>query len=180
MKQAASMIMAVFLVLGSHAAYGGGQMKDMRITSQAFKANAGIPPKYTCDGENINPPLRIEGVPEGAKSLALILDDPDAPHGDWVHWVVWNINPRTTEIKEGSAPEGAVQGTTDFKKRSYGGPCPPSGTHRYFFRLYALDTTLDLGPRSGKKEVEKAMRGHVISQAELMARYEKKREPAMK
>lgn len=122
----------------------------MKITSPSFQENAFIPSKYTCDGENINPPLVISDVSADAKSLALIVDDPDAPVGTFVHWLVWNIPPRVGEIKEGSLPEGSIQGTNDFGKKEYGGPCPPSGTHRYFFRLYALNQELNL-PEGAKR-----------------------------
>jgi len=119
-------------------------MSGFQITSPVFENNGFIPKKYTCDGVDINPQLLIANVPSETKSLALIVDDPDAPAGTWVHWVVWNISPQTHEIKENSVPNGANQGLNDFRKRSYGGPCPPSGTHRYFFKLYALDTILTL------------------------------------
>ena len=112
----------------------------LAVSSPVFKNNGTIPSKYTCDGVNINPPLFIEHVPAGAKSLALIVDDPDAPAGIWVHWVLWNIHPETKEIRENSVPNGAQQGMNDFRKRSYGGPCPPSGTHSYIFIIYALNT----------------------------------------
>lgn len=145
-----------------------------RISSTVFENNGGIPVKFTCDGMDINPPLVIHGVPAGAKSLALIVDDPDAPRGMWVHWVVWNIDPKTTEIREDSVPKGGVQGMNDFRKKDYGGPCPPSGTHRYYFKLYALDTQLNLGVNSEKADLEKAMQGHIISQAQIMGTYKRK------
>lgn len=143
----------------------------MRIYSSAFQDNTLIPEKYTCDGQNVNPPLKFENVPAAAKSLALIVDDPDAPRGTWVHWVVWNIDPKTTEIKEHSVPAGAHQGVTDFKRNDYGGPCPPSGTHRYFFKLYALDTMLPLSQRTTKADLEKAMQGHIIEKTETVGLY---------
>lgn len=139
----------------------------MKLTSSAFEHEGGIPDKYTCRGEDINPQLDIEEIPEGAKSLVLIMDDPDAPRGLWVHWVVWNI-PIVSKIDENSVPEGAVQGLNDFNKYEYGGPCPPSGTHRYFFKVYALDTKLDLDAESRKEDVEKAMQGHILAKAELI------------
>ncbi|HLC65665.1 MAG TPA: YbhB/YbcL family Raf kinase inhibitor-like protein [Candidatus Nanoarchaeia archaeon] len=142
----------------------------LTLTSPAFRHNSEIPAKYTCRGQDINPQLDILGVPKNAKSLVLIVDDPDAPMGMWVHWVVWNI-PIVTSIKENSIP--GVQGMNDFGKKDYGGPCPPSGTHRYFFKLYALDTTLTL--REGrKKDVEKAMEGHIIEKTVLVGLYKKK------
>jgi hypothetical protein len=143
----------------------------MTITSPAFKNNKHIPAKYTCDGENVNPPLEIKDVPGNAQSLVLISDDPDAPGGTWVHWTVWNIDPKTTEIAENSVPEGAVEGVTDFGKPGYGGPCPPPGTHRYFFKLFALDTKLDLSENTTAKDLEAAMEGHIIEKAELIGLY---------
>jgi len=146
------------------------QMGDLKLTSTAFENNKRIPAKYTCDGDDISPPLKIEGVPENAKSLVLIVDDPDAPIGTWVHWVVWNI-PIVSEIKENSVPAGAVQGLNDFKKHDYGGPCPPSGTHRYMFKLYALDITLDINENSEKQDVENAIKGHILAQTKLIGLY---------
>jgi Raf kinase inhibitor-like YbhB/YbcL family protein len=116
----------------------------------------------------------MENVPQAAKSLALIVDDPDAPAGTWVHWVLWNISPSTKDLKENTVPQGAEQGMNDFRKRSYGGPCPPYGTHRYFFKLYALDTTLSLGPNTTKASLEKAMTGHIMAQGELIGLYKRK------
>lgn len=146
----------------------------LKISSPVFSHNDKIPAKYTCDGNDINPPLKIDGIPGPSKSLALIVDDPDAPAGTWVHWVVWNISPGTAEIKEHSVPENSVQGVNDFKKHEYGGPCPPWGQHRYFFKLYALDTVLKISPDSKKAVLEKAMKGHIISQAELTGLYKRK------
>ena len=148
--------------------------KIMKISSPAFENNSKIPEKYTCDGENINPPLKIEGVPKEAKSLVLIVDDPDAPIGTFLHWLVWNIPPETNFIEENSLPEGAVQGRNDFGKENYGGPCPPFGTHRYFFKVYALDKVFDLPPGSTLKEVEKEMEGHILDQAQLVGLYQKR------
>ena len=148
-------------------------MKPLNLSSPAFKHNGPIPSKYTCDGSDINPPLVIENVPPTAKSRALIVDDPDAPARTWVHWVLWNISPSTNDFGENTIPQAAEQGMNDFKKRSYGGPCPPSGTHRYFFKLYALDTTLLLGPHTTKAALEKAMQGHVVAQSELIGLYKR-------
>src|SRR5512143_3754692 len=145
-----------------------------RISSPLFADRGAIPPRYTCDGEDNNPPLTIENVPPEAKSLALIVDDPDAPAGTWVHWVVWNIDPVTTEIKENSLPPGTQEGISDFRKRGYGGPCPPGGTHRYFFKLYALDTMLTLGPKTTRALLEQAMKRHIVAQSELIGRYKRR------
>jgi hypothetical protein len=167
----AAIILLTFILFPSHNLefISKGTMK---ITS-VFE-NTEMPDKYTCNGENINPPLDIAEVPEGTKSLVLIVDDPDAPAGTWVHWVVWNIKPDTVRVEEGSVPENAVQGTNDFKKTEYVGPCPPSGTHRYFFKIYALDTELQLEQEATKSEVEAAMQGHILSQEKLVGLYSKK------
>jgi len=145
----------------------------MKLSSPAFENNQTIPSKYTCDGEDISPSLEISETPEGAKSLVLIIDDPDAPMGTWDHWIVWNITPLISSIEENSIPEGAVQGTNSFGKQPYGGPCPPSGVHHYRFKLYALDTRLELNPSSTKKDVEKAMEDHILDQAELIGLYQR-------
>lgn len=145
----------------------------MKISSPAFEANQIIPSKYTCDGENISPPLQITDIPANAKSLVLITDDPDAPAGTWTHWTVWNILPETKEIGENSAPIGAVEGVTSFGSKGYGGPCPPSGTHRYFFKLYALDKILDLPPSAKDSDIEKAMAGHILDKAEVVGLYKR-------
>jgi Raf kinase inhibitor-like YbhB/YbcL family protein len=145
----------------------------IKITSSAFSAGGTIPSKYACDGEDVNPPLQISAVPTDAKSLSLIVDDPDAPMGTWNHWLIWNIDPNITEIKENSIPKGGVFGTNDFGKLEYGGPCPPSGTHRYFFRLYALDAKLDLSEGAKRAELESAMKNHIIAQGQLMGKYSK-------
>jgi Raf kinase inhibitor-like YbhB/YbcL family protein len=143
----------------------------MKIMSPAFKENDSIPRKYTADDANVSPPLHIEDVPERAKSLALVVEDPDAPSGTFHHWVLFNINPRTADIHEGSVPVISTQGRTDFGDIEYGGPKPPSGEHHYFFNLYALDTVLSL-PRGAKAEdLEKEMKEHIIDQASLMGRY---------
>ncbi len=149
-------------------------MEALKLSSPAFKDNQMIPQKYTCDGADVNPPLTIGSAPSATKSLVLLVDDPDAPAGVWVHWVLWNVDPKTTEIREDSVPPGAGQGMNDFRKTDYGGPCPPSGTHRYFFKLYALDTLLEPGKGATKATVERAMKGHVIAEAVLMGRYQRK------
>jgi hypothetical protein len=143
-------------------------MVDMKITSSAFGHEGIIPTTYTCDGEDISPPLRIKNIPEGTKSLALIMDDPDAPGGTFTHWVAWNIEPQE-EIPADTRP--GPEGKNDFGNTGYGGPCPPSGTHRYYFKLCALDTTLDVAKGAPRKEVEDALEGHIIAVAELMGTY---------
>lgn len=150
-----------------------GKMSTMRVTSTAFKEGEMIPVIYTCKGKDINPPIQIADIPKETKSLALILEDPDAPMGTWVHWVMWNISPATREIAENSVPAGAVQGKNSWGKKEYGGPCPPSGVHRYFIKVYALDTLLTLSPSSREKDLEKAMQGHVITEGQLMGRAKK-------
>jgi Raf kinase inhibitor-like YbhB/YbcL family protein len=142
----------------------------LTVTSTAFEDEGYIPKKYTCEGENISPPLNIQGVPKAAKSLVLIMDDPDAPSGVFDHWVVWNIRP-TELIKENSLP--GTSGKNSMGKSGYTGPCPPSGTHRYFFKVYALDTLLDPGDDTDKKVVEQAIAKHVIAYGELMGLYKK-------
>ncbi len=147
----------------------------MKISSPAFEQNKMIPKKYTCDGEDLSPPLKFEDIPAGAVSLVLIVDDPDAPVGTFVHWTIWNIAPATTEIPQGSVPGEAQQGMTDFGKVGYGGPCPPFGTHRYFFKLAALDTPLQLPTSSRKSDIEAALGGHILAQAELIGLYSRQR-----
>ena len=151
----------------------------MQIASQAFEAGGMIPAKYTCDGPDLSPPLRWADPPAGTQSYALIADDPDAPVGMWVHWVLWNIPADASGLEENlsksaSLPNGAKQGTTDFRRIGYGGPCPPSGTHRYFFKLYALDTMLELPSSTTKRDLEGAMQGHILGQAELVGKYQRR------
>jgi Raf kinase inhibitor-like YbhB/YbcL family protein len=147
---------------------------QLKLISTVFSHNGHIPPQYTCEGKNINPPLTIENIPGGTKSLAIIVEDPDAPKGIFDHWVMWNI-PINAAIAEGSSP--GISGTNGFGKAGYGGPCPPSGVHRYFFKVYALDKELDLSPGAGKKELLDAMKGHVLAIAELMGLYQKHKHP---
>ena len=146
-------------------------MKALIVKSPAFEHQRTIPSKYTCDGNNINPPLTIEEIPESTKSLVLIVDDPDAPMGTWDHWVVWNIPP-TDKIQENSVP--GTQGLNSARRNSYSGPCPPSGTHRYFFKVYALDTQLSLSSNARKKEVENAMRSHILAHGDLVGFYSRR------
>jgi Raf kinase inhibitor-like YbhB/YbcL family protein len=148
----------------------------MHITSDAFSEGQTIPKKFTCDGPDVSPPLSWSDVPTGAQSLALIADDPDAPVGTWVHWVIYNMDANTRELPEGVEKKDelsiGLQGRNDFRRIGYGGPCPPPGKpHRYFFKLYALDTKLNLKSGATKAEVEQAMKGHILGQTELMGRY---------
>jgi Raf kinase inhibitor-like YbhB/YbcL family protein len=145
--------------------------KLLKISSTAFDDGGNIPEKYTCDGENINPPLDIKNIPEETICLALIVDDPDAPIGTWVHWITWNI-PVTHHIKENEVH--GTEGINDFQQYHYGGPCPPAGTHRYFFKVYALDSLLDLPPDTKKLQLEKAMSEHIIAFGELTGLYKRK------
>jgi hypothetical protein len=140
------------------------------LSSSAFENGRSIPGEYTCDEADVSPPLTFGEIPENAKSLALIMDDPDAPMGTWVHWVIWNILPNITGLSKGENIT-FPQGTNDFGKQEYGGPCPPSGTHRYFFKLYALDTMLELEAGATKNQLEEAMSGHIIAQGQLMGTY---------
>ncbi|MBI5728672.1 MAG: YbhB/YbcL family Raf kinase inhibitor-like protein [Candidatus Magasanikbacteria bacterium] len=143
----------------------------MQLTSSAFVHNGFIPKEYSCDGSGAHPPLEWSGVPTEAKSLALIVDDPDAPAGLWTHWLLWNIDPKTFEIKAGEAPTGAVQGKTSSGENQWCPPCPPAGTHHYRFKLYALDSALALAPVSIQKELEAALQGQVLGQTELVGLY---------
>lgn len=169
---------ALCLVAMAHAdaqaAKPGGKSMAISITSTAFHAGAPIPSKYTCEGENISPQLSWTGVPAGVKSLALICDDPDAPAGTWVHWVAFDLPVATSQLPEKqpaslSLPGGGRQGTNDFKRTGYGGPCPPPGkAHRYFFKLYALDAPVALKPGATKQELVRAMEGHIVAEGQLM------------
>ena len=145
----------------------------MKIVSTVFENNQMIPQKYTCDGENINPPLQIIDIPEGTKSLVLIVDDPDAPSGDWVHWLVWNIPPAIKFISENESPQGAIQGINDSGRQNYDGPCPPSGIHHYQFKIYALDTILNLPSNSRKKDLEKIIESHLLDKDILIGLYQR-------
>lgn len=146
----------------------------MEITSTAFANNKHIPSQYSCLGENINPPLSISKIPKNSKSLALLVDDPDAPVGDWVHWLVFNIKPTTQEIKENSIPANSVIGLNSSGRNQYEGPCPPSGTHHYYFKIYALDTVLDLDQTTTKEIFLKNISGHIVDQNELIGLFAKK------
>ncbi|MFQ5661627.1 MAG: YbhB/YbcL family Raf kinase inhibitor-like protein [Candidatus Paceibacteria bacterium] len=147
-------------------------MDTLKLTSKSFENNGNIPSRHTCDGEGISPELSIEGIDENAKSLVLIMDDPDAPSGTWDHWVKFNISTSTTQIKEGGEPDGA-SGVGTSGNREYFGPCPPDREHRYFFKLFSLDTELELEEGATKREVEKTMEGHILQQTELVGLYER-------
>ncbi len=157
----------------------GDRRMDIKITSSAFQDGGLIPAKYTCDGADVSPPLQWDTVPEGAKSIALICDDPDAPMGTFVHWVIFSLPAETRQLAEKvpadkTLPSGARQGTSDFGRVGYGGPCPPSGTHRYFFKIYALDAKVDLPAGARKSDLLKAMQGHILAQGQLIGKYKRR------
>lgn len=161
---------AVFLLAAPALCFATAQAK-LEVSSSTFAAGGDIPTQYSCKGEDMNPPLEIHGVPSAAKSLALIVDDPDAPGGLFTHWIVWNIAPSTLGIAQKSVPNGGVEGTNDFGKKGYGGPCPPSGTHRYVFHVFALDQKLDLHAGARRAALEKAIAGHIVARGELTGRF---------
>ena len=150
-------------------------MGTLQLESPAFQHNAALPSKYTCQGDEVNPPLTVSGVPAGTKTLALVMDDPDAPVPThvWDHWVVWNIDPAVKEIPEHSVPVGAVQGANSSGKSQYQGPCPPGGTHRYRFTIYALSDVLALAPGSNKETLLRTIQGKIIDQYTLIGLYKK-------
>ena len=175
-------LISIFLVIAGFITWKGfyknreaplqhSPVSIIKITSPAFEEGKTIPKKYSCDGEDINPPLHIDDVSDRAQSLAIILDDPDASAGVWNHWLVWNIDPMTREIKEGKLPKGALLGINDFEKLEYEGPCPTSGNHRYYFRVYALDTKLTLKQGLNRQSLDTAMEGHTIEKASLMGTF---------
>ena len=175
----------LFLVAGSLSAgvvagnKKGGETMALALTSGSFNSGADIPKKFTCEGQDASPALAWNSAPQGTVSFALIVDDPDAPAGTWVHWIVYDLPASTQQLPEGVAKTdevsgGGRQGINDFRKTGYGGPCPPPGKpHRYFFKIYALDSMLNLKPRASKKDVEQAMKGHVLAQAELMGKFQR-------
>jgi Raf kinase inhibitor-like YbhB/YbcL family protein len=177
--QAAIFCFLAGLIATSSVAAEKTKREIMQLTSTAFAEGASIPAKHTCDDRNVSPPLSWSGVPSGAKALVLIVDDPDAPSGTWVHWVLYDLPATVSELAEDVAKSqysaGAKQGLNDFKHLGYGGPCPPPGKpHRYFFKLYAVDVPLDLKPGLTGKEVERALEKHVIGQAQLMGTYKRR------
>ncbi len=145
----------------------------MRITSPAFRNGDRIPPEFTCDGDDVNPELHFDAVPAAAKSLVLIVDDPNSPSGNWLHWSLWNISPDVKVIETDDLPHGAREGETDFSEIGYGGPCPGYGEHMYRFAIYALDTMLEVSHGAPRHILEAAMQGHVISSAFLTGRYQR-------
>lgn len=164
--------------IGTASSDEGESSMTITITSPQFEDGAEIPAKYTCDGEDISPPLQIENIPQGTQSIALIGDDPDAPGGTWVHWVVFNLPPDVRELKENIPPDeelanGALHGRNSWGRLGYGGPCPPSGTHRYFFKCYALDTRLKQEAGIDKADLLRAMKGHILAEGRLMGTYRK-------
>ena len=146
----------------------------MKLESPVFNSGEFIPSKYTCDGENINPELNILDIPQETRSLVLVIDDPDAPGKTFVHWTVWNISPKVKTIREDTVPEEAIEGLTDFGRPGYGGPCPPSGIHHYHFKIFALDDFLSLDSSTTLGELMKALRNHVLDQAEIIGLYQRK------
>ncbi len=177
-------VLASLIVLISGGAQAGAADKPipgtMQLSCEAFAEGAEIPAKFTCDDKDVSPPLKWSGAPAGTKSFAVVVDDPDAPMGTWVHWVLYNLPGTETELSEGtprteSIPSGAKQGLNDFRKIGYGGPCPPPGKpHRYMFKVYALDAMLELKPGATKKQLEQAMGKHILAQAQLMGTYKRK------
>jgi hypothetical protein len=172
-------LLAVFVMLPFLQGRALGEedgMKKIAVTSSAFGKGGSIPPEFTCDGADMSPPIEWSGVPANAQSLAVIVDDPDAPSGDWAHWLVYDLPPDLTQLPAGISPEEKLfvsgsQGLTDFRKLGYQGPCPPGGEHRYFFKVYALDAMLSLKPGASKQELFQAMQGHVLAEGVLMGKY---------
>ena len=171
MKQILAVLLFIFLTSCSQSVIQN-KGDTMKITSPAFKEGGMIPAEYTCAGDDISPELNIEGVPASAKSLALIMDDPDAPAGTWDHWIVFNIPAAIKKIAKDTEPEG-IAGQNSWKKIGYGGPCPPSGVHRYYFKLYALDIKLELSQGATKPQLLSAMKGHILAEAKLMGKFQK-------
>ncbi len=152
---------------------------EIKLTSSAFEDGGMIPSKYTCDGDDVSPPLNWDNVPEEVRSIALICDDPDAPMGTWVHWVLFNLPAGARELSENvpadnTLADGARQGLTDFGRVGYGGPCPPGGTHRYFFKIYALDVQVELASTARKQDLLGAMEGHILAQGQLVGKYKRR------
>ena len=181
MKNAVSYLIVVLILsspLAGNTETKGGKDMKINVGSTVFTEGGMIPRQYTCDGEDISPPLSWSGIPKGTKSIAIIADDPDAPGGTWVHWLVYNLPPDLKGLPENvpaqkALADGGIQGMTDFRRIGYGGPCPPSGTHRYFFKVYAIDTMLNLDPGAIKKRLLLSMEGHLLAEGELMGKYKR-------
>ena len=181
-------VLVLFLLLAVSCSSGNyeirsqheGLKSNIQMTSSAFRDGGDIPSRYTCDGENVSPPLRWDGAPSDTRTFALIADDPDAPGGTWVHWVLYNIPGGITELAEAGSvgeatSEGALNGTNDFKQLGYGAPCPPPGRpHRYFFKLYALDAQVDLEAGATEESLLSAMEGHVVGEAQVVGKYQRR------
>jgi Raf kinase inhibitor-like YbhB/YbcL family protein len=174
MKTALSVMMVALTLITNTGSAKIPPENDMKLLSPDFSDGGNIPERFTCEGMDVSPTLTIDGVSKETKSLVLVVDDPDAPGGNFTHWLMWNVAPNLTEIVGNKPPPQAVQGVNDFGKNKYSGPCPPPGIHRYYFKLYALDTTLNLPPKSKRKAVDSAMKGHIIAEATLMGRYARK------
>lgn len=167
-------MLLTYKMVKNEVSYNTNTSMGLKVSSKSFQHNKEIPSKYTCDGENINPDLVFENIPENTKSIAVIATDPDSPSKVWTHWTLLNIPPNTTQIAEGLIPENAVEGVTDFGETGYGGPCPGSGTHRYFFNVYALDTMLEnVVSGASLSEIEEAMEGHVIDSTQIVGLYKR-------
>lgn len=172
-------IACVFLCFFQGRDLSGGKSMEIKITSKSFREGGMIPEKYSCDGDNASPPLAWNSVPEGTKSIALICDDPDAPMRIWIHWILFNLPPNVRELAENVPPQrelknGTRQGTNDFRRIGYGGPCPPPGpAHRYYFKLYALDTVVNLGPGTSEFQLVEAMKDHILAEGQLMGKYKR-------
>ena len=185
MKKLSLCSMVLVVILPVCGAYAPASAKDavpaLELTSPAFENGGKIPAKYTCDGKDVSPPLKLGPAPAGTKSIALVMDDPDAPGRTWVHWVLLNLPPKTRELPEAmpkkkTLENGAAHGTSSWgsRKQGYGGPCPPSGTHRYFFKVYALDKVIERNVRTTKVQLLKAMKDHILAQGELMGTYRRR------
>lgn len=162
--------------INPHVVVSGVQFPlPMRLTSPAFTSGEMIPAKYTCDGKDVNPELVFDDVPGDTQSLAVLVDDPSSPAGNWLHWSVWNIPPTVRIIRENSAPQGSREGETDFSEVGYGGPCPGTGEHNYRFTAFALDCVLDVSHGASRQMVEDAIRGHVIAESTLEGRYQRQK-----
>ena len=173
-KESRGLSASIALAILISAASVSSATAQIKITSDDFQSGGNLPLKFTCDGSGTNPALRISGAPATAKSLVLVVDDPDAPSGLFTHWLVWNIDPKMTSIGEGSSPAGTL-GRNDFGQQRFGAPCPPSGTHRYFFKIFALDCRLNLGGGENRAQLDAAMKGHVLMEGQLMARYSRRK-----